>query len=125
MSYIVKMVIPIEFHIDEPWFSHIVSGSKVVEGKLGKGKALQMQVGSILHISGNSGDVIECEVVAIRPHSSFREYLEHETLPRCLPGITTMEAGLEVYNKYFEPGLDAKLGVLAVEIRFLHYVRKQ
>jgi ASC-1-like (ASCH) protein len=119
------MTKPIEFHIDEPWFEHIVEGRKVVEGKLAKGKALQMQVESILHISGNNGDVIECHITAIRPYSSFREYLESETLAKTLPGVTTIDAGLEVYQKYYEPGLDSKLGVLAIELQFIHFVKKQ
>ena len=113
---------PVAFHIGDPWFEHIITGQKIVEGKLAKGKALNMEVGSVLHISGNTGEVIECRVVAIRRYESFRNYLETEGLTKSLPGVTSIEDGLNVYNQYYQPGLDLTLGVLAVELFFVGHV---
>lgn len=103
-------------HIDDPWFGYIKEGRKTVEGKIAKGKALKMIVGCNLEISGNSGAVIRAQVTAVRRYGSFREYLSTEGLETTLPGITSINEGLAVYHKYYAPGIDAQLGVLAVEM---------
>lgn len=107
----------IQIHIDDPWFGHIKSGKKNVEGKIAKGKALQMEKGKNIRIFGNKGDFLDCQILDIRKYYSFVEYLTTEGLARTLPGLSTIEEGLAVYARYYEPGLDQKLGVLAVQLR--------
>lgn len=106
----------IEIHIADPWYGHIKSGTKDVEGKVAKGKALLMQKGHNIRISGNSGETLDCQIVDIRKYDSFVDYLTTEGLARTLPGVSSLEEGLAVYAQYYEPGLDRKLGVLAVEL---------
>jgi ASC-1-like (ASCH) protein len=111
----------IEFHIDDPWFDYIASGNKTVEGKIRKGKALLMTVGSRLRIRSNDGKIMYCDVVDLRPYDSFEQYLKEEGLANTLPGVKTVGEGLAVYAKYFEQDIDRKLGVLAVELRFISF----
>ena len=109
----------IAIHIDDPWFGFIRAGKKTVEGKLAKGKALLMTKGRTVSITGNDGSILTCVVADVRKYTSFDDYLMAEGLDRTLPGVTSLEDGLAVYAKYFEPGLDQSLGVLAIELRQL------
>jgi ASC-1-like (ASCH) protein len=109
----------IEFRIGDPWFNFIIAGRKTIEGKLAKGKALQMKPGSVLHISGSGARIIECQVTAVRSYKSFIEYFGGEGLRKALPEVDSIENGLAVYAQYYPAGLDEQLGVLAVELRFI------
>ena len=103
-------------HIDDPWFEFIKTGRKTVEGKLAKGKALLLTSGSVFSITSNRGDILRARVKDVRRYSSFSEYLIREGLDKTLPDIPDLASGLEVYARYFAPGLDVQLGVLALDL---------
>lgn len=105
-----------DMEIADRWFKFIQSGDKVVEGRVLKTKFLTLVTGTILNITNESNENIRCRVIDIRPYSSFRKYLEQEGLRRTLPGVSTVAEGLDVYAQYFPPGLDEKLGVIAIEM---------
>jgi ASC-1-like (ASCH) protein len=105
-----------DIHLDDPWFDYVANGAKTIEGKLSKGKSLLLSSGSCVVFHGNGGAFVRTKVTDIRKYGSIREYLETEGLARTLPGIETIDEGIAVYAKYYKPGLDVELGVLALEL---------
>jgi ASC-1-like (ASCH) protein len=89
-----------EKNLSEPWFSLIKLNIKSVEGRLNKGDFANMKVGdSIIFTNIELGfeRKFTVEIKKINCFDNFQEYLENETLERCLPGIDNMEDGLNVY----------------------------
>ena len=76
----------------------------------------------------NVGDIIEwknsdfgersflTKIIGKSVYNTFEEYLETEGLDKCLPGIDTMEEGLNVYFKYFTKEDEEQYGVVAIQL---------
>ena len=43
--------------------------------------------------------------------------IKKETLKRTLPGVPTIDCGVEVYRQYYSEELEKKFGVLAIELK--------
>lgn len=108
-------------HLSEPWFTLISIGLKTVEGRKNKGKFREMQIGDIIEWKNN--DFKERKVLTrIRrktEYKTFAEYLEHEGLNKCLPGMPSLEHGLSVYYKYFTKEEEEEYGVVAIVLELI------
>lgn len=108
-------------HLSEPWFTLISLGLKTVEGRRNKGKFKEMQVGDI--IEWNNNDFGErkflTKIIEKVEYKTFKEYLENEGLDKCLPGIYSLEHGLNVYFKYYTKEDETKYGVIAIRIELI------
>ena len=86
-----------EKNLSEPWFSLIKLNIKSVEGRLNKGDFANMNVGDCILFTNNELGFerkFTVKINKINHFDNFEEYLENETLERCLPGIDNMEDGL-------------------------------
>lgn len=109
-------------HLSEPWFSLIKLGIKTCEGRLHKGDFSRMKKGDIIIFENNDfGTKRMCNVKITSTHKykSFKEYLEHESLTKCLPGIDNMQEGLSVYYKYFTKKDEQEFGIVAIKFKLL------
>lgn len=90
-------------NVSEPWFTLILLGLKIIEGRKNKGRFKEMKVGEIIEWTNNDfvPRSVLTKITKKKEYSTFREYLETEGLNNCLPGITNIEDGLNVYFKYF------------------------
>jgi ASC-1-like (ASCH) protein len=105
-----------EKNLSEPWFSLIKLKNKSVEGRLNKGDFANMKIGdSIVFTNDELGFerrfVVEIKNVSY--YDTFQEYLENETLEKCLPGIDSMKDGLNVYYKYYTKSDEMKYKIKA------------
>lgn len=101
-----------KMNVDEVWFSHILAGRKVIEGRLCKSKFKSMKSGDGLIINGR----LKKNIVNVRHYNSFEEYLRNEGLDKCLPGVGTIEDGVKVYREFYTENDEQMYGVLAIEI---------
>lgn len=113
-SYIVNME-SFEINVQEPWFSAIKRKEKTVEGRLVKGKFLDIKVGDVVVVC-NGDYKVPCKVEKIRKYTGFREYLELEGLHKCLPGVGSIEEGIAVYREFYSKDMEAKYGVMALQL---------
>lgn len=100
-----------EKNISEPWFSLIKLGIKKVEGRINKGDFTLMIPGDFITFTNNELGFerkFKIEIRRTSCYDNFQTYLENETVERCLPGIDTIEAGLNVYYKYYDKRDDFK-----------------
>jgi ASC-1-like (ASCH) protein len=108
-----------ECSVSSPWFDHIRTGRKNVEGRLCKGTFATLRKGHLLtvHSEGDQSWSFETIVIDVRRYCSFKEYLEMEGLRRTLPGIGTVVEGIRVYRQFYSREQESEHGILAVELR--------
>lgn len=106
--------------LSEPWFTHVNEGQKTIEGRLNDGDWQTMKSGDFIKFDSESKREPKqsCEVVVIRTtkYPSFREMLIREGLRYCLPGVQTIEEGVQIYRQFYSADEEAKKGVIAISI---------
>ena len=103
--------------ISSPWFGFIKSGKKKIEGRLNFGYFSHLKENDIIRLSNSEKtEVIKCVVKKIEKFGSFHELLDNERLKDVLPGIDTVEAGVEIFNKFYKPEDITKNGVLGITL---------
>jgi ASC-1-like (ASCH) protein len=103
-------------NVSQPWFNHILSGQKTIEGRLGKGDFNRMQPhDTIVWASGPVS--FQTEITHIARYGSFYNYLISEGLNRTLPDIHSIEEGVAIYRKFFTAADERKYGVVAIHLR--------
>jgi ASC-1-like (ASCH) protein len=108
-------------HVSEPWFTLISLGLKKVEGRLSKGRFVDMQIGDIIKWTNDDfmSRSVLTKIIRKTKYNSFVEYLEAEGLDNALPGMPTIEHGLSVYYKYFTKEAESQHGVMAIELELI------
>ncbi len=107
-------------HLSEPWFSLIKIGAKKCEGRLNKGEFSEMKKGDYLLFENNDFGFprsFRCKITSIHNYNSFENYLENETLEKCLPGIETIEEGVSIYYKYYSKEDENRYKIKAIRLR--------
>ena len=102
--------------VSEPWFTLIKMGLKSREGRLNKTKFAKLKVNDIV-IWTYKNKSCKTKIVNINKYDSFRDMIKKETLKRTLPGVPTIDCGVEVYRQYYSEELEKKFGVLAIELK--------
>ena len=108
-------------NVSEPWFSLILLGLKIVEGRKNKGRFKDMKVGDIVEWKNNDfmPRSVLTEIVGKAEYPTFREYLETEGLEKCLPSIQSIDNGLDVYYKYYTKEDEKEFGVVAIRLKVI------
>jgi ASC-1-like (ASCH) protein len=117
-------------NVSEPWFSHLRTGRKPVEGRKASPTWSGIQVGDRLEIC-NEGRRFYASVAEVTKYPSeaateaggracLRRYLEGETVERALPGVATIEEGMEVYLQWSTAEEIGKYGMLGFRLAVEH-----
>lgn len=112
-------------YIAEPWFSLIKLGIKKCEGRFYKDKIKEIKTRDIIIFKNNdlgTERLCKVEVRFRRFYDSFQQLLLHESLDACLPGLDTLEEGLNVY-KTKKDGENCQVVALGIKIidNYLEY----
>jgi len=113
--YIYKMSI-YEKNLSDPWFSLMLCGVKMVEGRLNEGDFANMNIGDFIIFTNNELGFqrkLKIKIKYISYYDNFQLYLEKETLELCLPTIYNIEDGLKVYYKYYNKCDEIEYGIKA------------
>ena len=104
-----------EVHVNRIWFEFIREGKKTIEGRLNKGKFKDLKINDTIIWN----DTFETKIIRITNYDSFYKYLINEGLKNTLPSkdINSIEAGLNIYYKFYTPEMEKEFGVLAIEIK--------
>ncbi len=108
--------------LEHKWFDYIASGRKNIEGRLYDEKRRRIRIGDCILFKSTSDRVdgsLYTIVIGLRRYNSFREMLISEGIERVLPGIYSINEGINVYYKYYSPVEEQKYGVLAIEVDLL------
>lgn len=105
--------------IDKTWFKLIESGEKRVEGKKGSPSWIGIKQNDYIFFRSEGFFLRFARVVEVRKYSTIRSYLEQEGLRYTLPGIKTVQEGIDIYTSPPISWTDEevkKYGVLAIEV---------
>lgn len=109
-------------HVAEPYHSLIKSGRKPVEGRKMSPKWLQIKVGDIITMTCENKESFNVLVTGITKYfsdDSLKDYLIGETLERCLPGITSIEEGKNIYLQWSTKEEIDKYGMMGIQVKLL------
>lgn len=110
------------FGLAERWFEAMVSGKKVVEGRVRRGRFAELAVGDrVVWVNRNRG--LRSTIVGLTEYPSFERYLLQEGLKRTLPGTETLDQGQAVYYEFYTKQQEAEFGVVAIELEHGEEVR--
>ena len=106
-----------EIHISEPGFSYIVSGKKIAEGRPNKSLFAKFKPKDILTIFNKQlQQSFEFEITEILHYDTFKEMLTDLGVDNVLPGITTIEDGINVYRRWYSEDIEREFGVIAIKL---------
>lgn len=108
--------------LQEPWFSHIRDGRKIVEGRLNKSWVKELQVNDYIEFTrvlsnGEDDSVpqkISLIVTKIKKYPSFTAVFDDAGLEKVLPGVETYEDGIAVYRKFYSEEKEKEFGVVGI-----------
>ena len=103
-------------HCEEPWFSFIRQGIKPVEGRKATHTYKKIKVGDQIQFI-NGSDSFIAEVTEIRTYDSLETYFEDVGLEKALPGIATLEEGLNIYYQWSTKEKIKEYGFLGIFIK--------
>lgn len=104
----------ISINIQEPYLSLILSGKKIVEGRLNKGKFAKIKIGDIILI-----ETIDYEVVAMNNYPTFKDMIVKEGLENVIPDKKSIKDAVNVYYKFYTKQQEQEYGVVAIQIKKL------
>lgn len=108
-------------HLSEPWFTLVSLGLKTCEGRLNNNRFRELKEGDIIQwFNHDFGERIRfTKITRIEVYRTFEEYLNDKGLKKCLPGMSKLKHGLEVYRKYYSKSDEEMYGVVAFELEKL------
>ncbi len=90
----------IVFKLQPKYYQQILAGQKTVEGRIAKQKYKSLSVGDIVSFVSNDNQTsgIKAQVLAVTEYPDFAAMLKSEGVSKMLPGITTIQEGVGVYE---------------------------
>ncbi|XP_023750024.1 uncharacterized protein LOC111898331 isoform X3 [Lactuca sativa] len=113
-SDLVNMLETVEFglHVQEPFFSQIKDGKKTIEGRCAGGDYNRYIIESGSLVLFNK--CLLLQVHDVHCYGSFSDMLATEDLAKVLPGVETVEEGVEIYRRFYSEEKERENGVLAM-----------
>ena len=109
----------------EPWFSEMKAGRKIVEARVGDPGFYEKNVGKPAIVKTPGGGDHPVVIKAVRHHADLDSYLEKEDLKKYAPQVKTKSEAKSAYlalkdkagNQIFEPSrVKEKGGITAIEL---------
>lgn len=109
-------------NLSEPWFSLIKLKLKKVEGRLNKDDFIEINKNDIIIFQNNDFGFrrsFNVKISSVHEYNSFNELLINESIDKVLPGIDTIEHGIEIYRKYYSKQEEDRYKVKAIRMLVL------
>jgi ASC-1-like (ASCH) protein len=94
-----------EINCSDPWFTYIKNGTKKIEGRKASEKYKNIKYGDIIKFVNNSisgkTESFKAKVVNVWFYKDLTNYLTSEGVSNCLPGITDLNKGIEIYHQWY------------------------
>jgi len=110
-----------EMKVEGSYLNMIREGRKTVEGRIHEGRFKEVLEGDYLEFFEREEDErVKCRVVRVGVYASFEALLTKEGVENCLPSVSTVTEGVEVYRGF--PGYSEKektVGVVGFHLNCL------
>ncbi|CAH8386180.1 unnamed protein product [Eruca vesicaria subsp. sativa] len=101
-----------ELHVQEPYFTQLKDGLKTTEGRCAVGDYMRIRSGDFILFN----KCLLLEVQDVCYYTSFSEMLRVESLAKVLPGVETIEEGVQVYRNFYTEEKERINGVVAIRV---------
>lgn len=105
-------------HCQDPWFSLMKNGKKLVEGRKNSAKNSQIKAGDTIVFYFHNEQFLT-QVTEVRKYVSLEAYLHDVTVEKALPGIPTFEEAVHTYLQWNSQEEIEELGFLGIFIKVL------
>lgn len=103
-------------HCDDPWFTCIKQGRKIVTGRKKTHSYKKIKVGDQINFS-NGTDSFVVDVTELRDYASTEQYLRDIPLEKVLPGVKSIQEGLDIYHEWNTEEKIKQYGLLAIFVK--------
>ncbi|PSS24056.1 Zinc finger protein like [Actinidia chinensis var. chinensis] len=108
----VLKTVDFELHVQEPFFTQLKDGLKTVEGRCAVGNYNRIASGSLILFN----KCLVLQVQDVHRYASFSEMFGAGSLTKVLPGVETIEEGVQIYRKFYSEEKERSNGVLAIVV---------
>lgn len=88
--------------LKKTYIHQIRNGSKTIEGRINNGQFFhkKYRTGDKIrfYYQANPGDDVTCKITKIATYNTFKDMLEDIGVSKCLPGVTNLDKGVQIYN---------------------------
>ncbi|QKF93479.1 ASCh domain-containing protein [Fadolivirus algeromassiliense] len=110
-----------QISVQEPWFSYIRDGIKKIEGRLNKGLFASFKVGDVViwftfDKNTRQRKEFKTKIIKINKYKTFEEMISTEGLQNILPGIKTIQDGIEIYRQWYNEQVERQFGVVGIVV---------
>lgn len=114
--------------LNEPWFSLIRDGKKIVEGRLDKGWVKSLKPFDMIEFKRvtpkeelNPDIVPKIDVIVtdIKRYRKFIDLFDDVELENVLPGIKTYNDGVTIYRQWYSEEKEKELGVVGIFVKVI------
>lgn len=102
-------------NVQEPYFSYIKNGIKIIEGRLNKGKFLEMKMGDEILLN----ESVKLEVVNKTIYKTFKEMIMFEGIKNVVPDAKNIEEAEATYYKYYTKEDESQYSVVGIQVRVI------
>jgi ASC-1-like (ASCH) protein len=110
--------------VNDPWYDAIKNGSKIWEGRRAIPSIKCLQKGDYLfvgHHINKDNTLLRFQIGDIILFPSFKDALQKLGLENTLPGVKTIEEGVEIYKKYVSLDTQHRDGVVMIKLSQIEY----
>jgi ASC-1-like (ASCH) protein len=104
------------FNLSSPWYEFVASGEKVYEGRRRSFKTDAIKTGDMICFHHEIFPPMFKKVVHVHHFTTFEEGLSHLPFQKILPGTSSIEEGVAIYEKYVSIDTQKKDGICLIEI---------
>lgn len=105
--------------LNDPWFDYIKTGQKKYEGRCFWKSVLNYKIGDTLKVMHHQNPEMEpfyVKIVNIVRFKTFEEALSTMNIEEILPGVQTVQEGVEIYYKFVSLQTQLIYGVCMIEM---------
>ena len=105
--------------LNDPWFNLVKEGIKLYEGRCYWKSVLDFKIDDqvlVSHHTDISKPSFICNIKTILHFTTFKEALEKLGLDSTLPGVKTIDEGVDIYLKFVSLATQIKFGVVMIEL---------
>lgn len=105
--------------LNSPWFELVKQNKKIYEGRCNWKKVKTYQVGDIIEFHHHTEEKevpIQKEIVNVLAFPSFEIALKTLSLEEVLPGVKTIEEGINIYYQYVSKETQQANGIVMIQL---------
>lgn len=107
-------------HVSLPWYNLIKDGKKSVEGRPNRKDFAQMKIGDKIEFFNKElNENFMTEITNVSHHKTFEEMIRTNGIDNVLPGIRTIDEGVQVYMQYYTKDIEAEFGVVGIHVKLI------